>query len=148
MVGNSSGSRAPIGPKVVPISRKPKIRNAWVNAPVKANLAPLIIGFIVVAIGISIGANAGYAINPARDFGPRIFAWIEGWGKIAMPGDYGNVNNYFWIPIVGPCIGALIGAGIYDFLIRNTLIARGAQPDLDVVEAGADALDERGEPRG
>ena len=72
------------------------------NAPVKANLAPLIVGFIVVAIGISFGANAGYAINPARDFGPRLFAWFEGWKAIAMPGDYGNVNTYFWIPIVGP----------------------------------------------
>ena len=50
------------------------------NAPVKANLAPLIVGFIVVAIGISFGANAGYAINPARDLGPRLLAWIAGWG--------------------------------------------------------------------
>ena len=41
------------------------------NAPVKANMAPLVVGFIVVAIGLSYGANAGYAINPARDFGPR-----------------------------------------------------------------------------
>ena len=48
------------------------------NTPVKANLAPLIVGFIVVAIGISFGANAGYAINPARDLGPRMFAWIAG----------------------------------------------------------------------
>lgn len=48
------------------------------NQPVRANLTPLIIGFIVVAIGLSFGANAGYAINPARDFGPRMFAWIAG----------------------------------------------------------------------
>src|SRR5436190_1608713 len=67
------------------------------NQPVRANLAPWIVGLIVVAIGISFGANAGYAINPARDFGPRLFAWLAGWGKIAMPGNYGNVNTYFWI---------------------------------------------------
>jgi glycerol uptake facilitator protein len=73
-----------------------------VNQPVRANLAPVVIGFVVVAIGLSFGANAGYAINPARDFGPRLFAWIAGWGKIAIPGDYGNVNSYLWIPIVGP----------------------------------------------
>ena len=56
----------------------------------------------MLAVGISFGANAGYAINPARDFGPRMFALIAGWGKVAFPGDYGNINDYFWIPIVGP----------------------------------------------
>ena len=61
-----------------------------------------------------------------------------------MPGDYGNVNTYFWIPIVGPLAGALVGAFIYDLGIRNVLIARGATPDPDVVEEGADALDEPG----
>jgi glycerol uptake facilitator protein len=114
------------------------------NAPVKGNLAPLIVGFIVVAIGLSYGANAGYAINPARDLGPRLWAWVAGFKSVAMPGNYGNVNDYFWIPIVGPLIGALVGGGIYDFGIRNVLIARGATPDPDVVEAGADALDEPG----
>lgn len=112
------------------------------NAPVKANLAPLIVGFIVVAVGISFGANAGYAINPARDFGPRMFAWLAGWGEVAMPGNYGNVNTYFWVPIVGPIIGAGIGAAIYDFGIRNVLIARGIQPDTDVAEEGRTAIDD------
>ena len=112
------------------------------NAPVKANLAPLIVGFIVVAIGLSYGANAGYAINPARDFGPRIWAWIAGWKSIAFPGNYGNVNDYFWIPIIGPLVGAAIGALIYDLGIRNVLIARGAKPDPEMVEQGADSLDE------
>jgi glycerol uptake facilitator protein len=111
------------------------------NAPVKANLAPLIIGFIVVAIGISFGANAGYAINPARDFGPRMLAWIAGWGEVAMPGNYGNVNTYFWIPIVGPIVGAGVGAAIYDFLIRNTLIARGVKPAEGVAEEGRTGID-------
>jgi glycerol uptake facilitator protein len=114
--------------------------DVW-NAPVKANLAPLIIGFVVVAVGISFGANAGYAINPARDFGPRIFAWIAGWGKIAMPGDYGNVNTYFWIPIVGPFLGAGIGAFVYDIGIRDVLRARGEAPAPDVEERGRLAED-------
>jgi glycerol uptake facilitator protein len=61
-----------------------------------------------------------------------------------MPGDYGNVNTYFWIPIVGPLVGAAIGALVYDFGIRNVLIARGATPDVEVVETGADTLDEPG----
>ena len=78
----------------------------------------------MVAIGISFGANAGYAINPARDFGPRMFAWVAGWKEIAMPGNYGNVNTYFWIPILGPIVGAGIGAAVYDGLIRSVLRAR------------------------
>jgi glycerol uptake facilitator protein len=55
------------------------------NLGVRANLHPFIIGMVVMAIGISFGANAGYAINPARDFGPRIFAWIAGWGRSRCP---------------------------------------------------------------
>jgi glycerol uptake facilitator protein len=103
-----------------------------VNQAPKANLAPLIIGFIVVAIGLSFGANAGYAINPARDFGPRFLAWIAGWGKVAIPGNYGNISGYLWIPIVGPAIGGLIGAFVYDLGIRKTLLARGETPAPDV----------------
>jgi glycerol uptake facilitator protein len=114
------------------------------NAPVKGNMAPFVVGLIVVAIGLSYGANAGYAINPARDFGPRIWAWITGWKSIAFPGDYGNVNTYFWIPIVGPLVGAAVGALIYDLGVRNVLIARGARPDPEIAEEGADALDEPG----
>src|SRR5205814_1701506 len=106
-----------------------------INQPVRANLAPLIVGFIVVAVGISLGANAGYAINPARDFGPRLFAWVAGWGKVAMPGDYGNVDTYFWIPIVGPCLGGVIGAYIYDLVIHDTLVARG-EPEEAVEQRG------------
>jgi glycerol uptake facilitator protein len=107
-----------------------------VNQPVRANLAPMVVGFVVVAIGISFGANAGYAINPARDFGPRMFALVAGWGKIAFPGDYGNVNTYFWIPIVGPLVGGPIGAYIYDLLVRDTLLARGEEPAPGVEERG------------
>lgn len=95
-----------------------------VNQPVGANLAPFMVGMVVMAIGISFGANAGYAINPARDFGPRIFAWIAGWGKIAMPGNYGNVNDYFWVPIVGPLIGAALASVLYEFGIHSVLEAR------------------------
>jgi glycerol uptake facilitator protein len=114
-----------------------------VNQPVRANLAPLLVGFIVVAVGISFGANAGYAINPARDFGPRMFALVAGWGKVAFPGDYGNVNTYFWIPIVGPLIGGPIGAYIYDLLVRDTLLARGEEPPPGVQERGR-TVEEKG----
>jgi glycerol uptake facilitator protein len=98
------------------------------NQAVRANLAPFLVGLIVVAIGISFGANSGYAINPARDLGPRLLALVAGWGKIAFPGDYGNVNTYFWIPIVAPLLGGAIGAYMYDFVIRDTLVAMGRVP--------------------
>jgi glycerol uptake facilitator protein len=101
------------------------------NLPVGSNMGPFVIGMIIMAIGISFGANAGYAINPARDFGPRLFAWIAGWGKEAMPGNYGAVNDYFWVPIVGPLIGAAIAAFVYDLGIQDFLKARkGAEPDV------------------
>jgi glycerol uptake facilitator protein len=64
-----------------------------------------VVGLIVVRIGVSFGANAGYAINPARDLGPRLLAWIEGWKSVAIPGDSGRVDFYMGVPIVGPLIG-------------------------------------------
>jgi glycerol uptake facilitator protein len=98
------------------------------NTAVGSNLGPLIIGLIVAAIGMSYGANAGYAINPARDFGPRLFSFFAGWGKVALPGSYSapgfSFSWYFWIPIVGPLIGGVIGVIIYDLFIGDVLHAR------------------------
>lgn len=90
-----------------------------------ANLAPFIIGLIVVAIGMTFGTNAGYAINPARDFGPRLFTFFEGWGAIALPGTFKWFSGYWWIPIVGPLIGGIIGAKVYDLVISPLVKARG-----------------------
>jgi glycerol uptake facilitator protein len=108
------------------------------NIAPKGNLGPIMVGFTVMAIGASFGAQTGYAINPARDFGPRLFAWIAGWGKLALPGDYktlvpatagnGSINGYFWIPIVAPLVGAAIACYLYDFGIRDILVARGNVP--------------------
>lgn len=105
------------------------------NAAVQSNLAPLVIGFIVAAIGMSYGPNAGYAINPARDFGPRLLAYFGGWGQVALPGTYHNIlgpnfTAYFWIPIVGPLIGGVIGVLIYDLFISDVLFARLKQKEL------------------
>jgi glycerol uptake facilitator len=111
------------------------------NQPPLSNLAPFIVGLIVVAIGISFGANSGYAINPARDFGPRMLAWAAGWGKNAMPGDYANISTYFWIPIVAPLVGGLIGGTIYDVLIRDSLRARGVPPEGGI-EVGAETVED------
>ena len=97
------------------------------NTAVKANLGPFMIGLAVFAIGLSYGANAGYAINPARDFGPRLFAYFAGWGQVALPGTVdGAFSTYFWIPIVAPLIGGVIGVLAYDVFIGDVLHARGA----------------------
>src|SRR5207248_663573 len=82
------------------------------NQPVQANLNPMIIGFLVVAIGASFGLNTGYAINPARDFGPRL------WVALVSSGESFAVNNYyFWVPIVAPLLGGVAGAFIYDYTL-------------------------------
>ncbi|HZD01918.1 MAG TPA: MIP/aquaporin family protein [Actinomycetes bacterium] len=108
------------------------------NLPPRANLAPLLVGLVVGAIGMSFGANAGYAINPARDFGPRMLAWLAGWGEVALPG----VHNYVWVPIVGPFVGGVIGAVVYDFFINSVLRARGAPEAVEVEAAGRAAKEE------
>ena len=100
------------------------------NTAVKANLAPFMVGMAVAAIGMSFGTGAGYAINPARDFGPRLFCWLMGWGANAFPGPHG----YWWVPIVGPLIGATLGVVLYRFFIADTLAARAG---LDPQPAGA-----------
>jgi len=88
------------------------------NQPVQANLNPLIIGFLIVAIGASFGLNTGYAINPARDFGPRLWMTIAG-------GGFGALNYYTWIPIVAPLLGGAAGAFIYDYTLGRVIEARG-----------------------
>jgi glycerol uptake facilitator protein len=110
------------------------------NQPPKSNLAPLLIGFAVAAIGMSFGANAGYAINPARDFGPRVLAWLGGWGTVAFPG----AHWYLWVPIVGPLIGGVIGAVVYDLFVGDVLRARGVPPAPDVDAFGETVEDRPG----
>ncbi len=89
------------------------------NQPVQANLNPLIIGFLIVAIGASFGANTGYAINPARDFGPRL--WI---GFVSGFASFSADNYYFWLPIVAPLAGGVVGAFIFDYTIGKVLAAK------------------------
>lgn len=76
-------------------------------------LTPVIVGGIVTAIGVSFGFNAGYAINPARDLGPRLFTAVGGWG----PGVFTAAGGWWWVPVVAPCVGAVLGAIAYDLLV-------------------------------
>jgi glycerol uptake facilitator protein len=102
------------------------------NQPPRMNLAPLLVGLAVAAIGMSFGANAGYAINPARDFGPRMLAWLAGWGKVAMPG----IHGYVWVPIVGPLVGGVIGAFVYDVFVGDVLRDRGVPATAEAEAEG------------
>lgn len=80
----------------------------------QANSGALIIGFIVAVIGASSGYLDGWAINPARDFGPRLFCFVAGWGESAFP----SPGHYWWVPVAGPLVGGVTGAGLYQTLIR------------------------------
>jgi glycerol uptake facilitator protein len=94
------------------------------NNPPMANLGPLIVGLLVVGIGMAWGANAGYAINPARDLGPRLASLVTGYGS-ALKDQNGYL--YFWVPIVGPVLGGLIGGGLFRYVVEPHLDDEGPE---------------------
>ena len=71
-------------------------------------LNPIVIGLLIVSIGLSLGGTTGFAINPARDLGPRIAHFI-----LPIHGKGNSDWSYAWIPVVGPIAGGLLGAFIY-----------------------------------
>ncbi|MBW5382071.1 MIP/aquaporin family protein [Brachyspira pilosicoli] len=85
------------------------------NTPAGANLGPIIVGLIIVAIGMSFGFMHGYAINPARDLGPRLFAVLVGFKNNGLT----DGSNVWIVPIVGPIVGGIFGAIVYDVTIGN-----------------------------
>lgn len=104
-----------------------------VNNPPLANIGPLIIGLLVVGIGLGWGANAGYAINPARDLAPRLASWITGYQDAWFSAN--GPELYFWVPIVAPLIGGLIGGALFVFCIERFLPAAITEPpEIGVVE--------------
>ncbi len=93
------------------------------NNPPLANLTPVAIGLLVVGIGMAWGANAGYAINPARDFGPRLASFVTGYGTAWVDQ---NGTPYWWLPIVAPIIGGLLGGLMFTVLIERYIPAEEA----------------------
>jgi MIP family channel proteins len=84
---------------------------AWLTGP--------LVGLLVVAIGMAFGFNAGYAINPARDLGPRLFTFVAGWGS----GVFTAGNGWWWVPIAAPIVGAVLGAFLYDVFVNKHHVA-------------------------
>ncbi|XP_021108623.1 aquaporin-7 isoform X2 [Heterocephalus glaber] len=77
------------------------------NNPALQGTQALVIGVLIVIIGVSLGMNTGYAINPSRDLPPRFFTFIAGWGKEVFR------DNWWWVPVVAPLLGAYLGGIIY-----------------------------------
>jgi len=76
---------------------------------------PALVGALVAVIGMAFGFNAGYAINPARDLGPRLFTFLAGWGSEVFRAGGG----WWWVPIVAPCLGGLLGGFLYDIFVAR-----------------------------
>ena len=83
------------------------------NNAAPGGLVPVVVGLLVVAIGASYGFNSGYAINPARDLGPRLFTAVAGWG----PEVFTAANHWWWVPVIGPVVGAVLGGWLYDVFV-------------------------------
>lgn len=72
------------------------------------------VGLLVFAIGMSLGGTTGYAINPARDLGPRIAHFL-----LPIPGKRDSDWGYSWVPVAGPIVGGILAAVVYRFLIPS-----------------------------
>jgi glycerol uptake facilitator protein len=71
-------------------------------------LQPMLVGGLVLGVGLSLGGSTGYAINPARDLGPRVAHFL-----LPIPGKRDSDWGYAWIPVIGPIVGAVIGAHLF-----------------------------------
>jgi aquaglyceroporin related protein len=99
------------------------------NSPPPSGLAPLVLFLLILGIGASLGMQTGYAINPARDFGPRVLTAMVGYGKEVF-----TFRNHYWIwcPIMGPILGAIFATFVYD-----TMLYRGGDSIINRPNAAA-----------
>ncbi|KAJ8363467.1 hypothetical protein SKAU_G00122980 [Synaphobranchus kaupii] len=83
------------------------------NNPIPRGLEAFTVGFVVLVIGLSMGFNSGYAVNPARDLGPRLFTALAGWGKEVFTAK----SYWFFVPIFAPFLGTFIGVLVYQLMV-------------------------------
>ncbi|SEQ27592.1 glycerol uptake facilitator protein [Pseudomonas cuatrocienegasensis] len=98
------------------------------NGLPRGAMAPLLIGLLIAVIGSAMGPLTGFAMNPARDFGPKLMTFVMGWGEISLTG--GREIPYFLVPIFAPILGACLGAAAY-----RTMIARHLPSAIIAAEA-------------
>ncbi len=103
--------------------------NGLPNGP----LAPLLIGLLIAVIGSAMGPLTGFAMNPARDFAPKLMTFFAGWGEIALTG--GRDIPYFLVPIFAPIVGACLGAALYRGMIARHLPRAAAVEDAPTTTA-------------
>ncbi|MEQ2159203.1 hypothetical protein GOODEAATRI_020325 [Goodea atripinnis] len=99
------------------------------NKPGGRGTEPIVVGLLVVLIGISLGSNSGYAINPTRDIAPRVFTAIAGWGSDV----FRSGNGWWWVPLVATPIGGVLGAGVYKVFVEMQHPRFSAQ-DIEISE--------------
>nr|CCA21136.1 aquaporin9 putative [Albugo laibachii Nc14] len=102
------------------------------NNEAEKGMKPLAIGLLLSGIALSFGYNTGFALNPARDFSPRLLTALAGWGFKVFTAN----NAYFWVPLLAPIVGGLLGAETYQYLIarhhpRTFESSSDAQKDFD-----------------
>nr|CAK22281.1 aquaporin related protein [Lubomirskia baikalensis] len=89
------------------------------NNEAKQGMKPVLVGLLITAIGLSYGLNCGYAINPARDFGPRFFTAIAGWGwDVFVCVECVHIRQWWWVPVVAPLVGASAASLVYWLFIE------------------------------
>lgn len=95
------------------------------NTRIPPQLTSVLIGVSLIAVGTSFGLR-GFAVNPARDLGPRLFTLVAGWGvEPFLSHDY-----YFWIPIVGPMVGSIFGTILYSLFVSNLAFIENSMEEL------------------
>ncbi|QGW76293.1 MIP family channel protein [Pseudomonas alkylphenolica] len=105
------------------------------NGLPRGAMAPLLIGLLIAVIGSAMGPLTGFAMNPARDLGPKLMTFLAGWGEVAFTG--GRDIPYFLIPIFAPIIGASLGAALYRGVIaRNLPVAESESAQTDANPQG------------
>lgn len=124
------------------------------NAAPPKNMGPFVVFWVVFGLGATLGMQTSFALNPARDLGPRLVTWFAGYGRQVW-----SVRSHYWfvVAILGPVCGAIVGAFIYDFFIATESVtcalhgqnslpeflarvrnpkSRGRQGDLNGLESG------------
>lgn len=97
------------------------------NNQAEDGMKPVVIGMLLTGIALSFGYNTGFALNPARDFAPRVFTAMAGWGMQVFTAGH----CWFWVPCFAPVVGAVLGAQLYDILIvKNHPQAPGYSSDV------------------